>query len=563
MDIYLILIILGFVLSLIGLWKIFEKAGEKPYFVLIPFWNIWVWIKIIDKKKWWFLYCLIPFLNVFIIMLMIVETVKCFKKNGFWYQLLSILVPFIVLPLLGFSKKEIYTHPKDLPVFKISTLRDWIDSIVFAIVAASVIRTTFFESYMIPSSSMEKSLLVGDCLFVSKLAYGPRIPNTPLALPLMHHTVPGLNTKSYLDWIELDYHRLPGLGKVKRGDAVVFNYPDGDTVSTFYQSNESYYSLIRRYGRDRVWSNKDEFGEIISRPIDKKENFIKTCVGLPGEVLSVENAVIHINGKAIESPKEYQLTHRIRTKDNNTLNEKELLEIGVSKEDMAMMYYFYYISLTETQIATLNTNPFVEVEPLNEDVKLVGQQTFHSCKLFIHPDIYDKQAFLLQAGIDSSEINKLVNYATLPMSEEIKKQIEKMPYVEEILPVITKQGFEDVNMFPHKAGLGWNNDNYGPITIPSKGMTIKLTEDNIAFYERAIKVFEKQDVKIGDEYTFKMDYYFMMGDNRHNSADSRYWGFVPEDHIVGKASLIWMSINKDQNSILKKIRWNRIFKKIE
>lgn len=561
MDIYLICILLAFVVSVVGLWKIFEKAGEKPYYVLIPFWNIWVWIKIIDKKKWWFLYSLIPFLNVFIIMLMIVETVKCFRKNGFWYQLLSILIPFVILPILGFSKKETYTHPKDLPTFKISTIRDWVDSIVFAIVAASVIRTYFFESYMIPSSSMEKSLLVGDCLFVSKLAYGPRVPNTPLALPLMHHTIPGLNIKSYLDWIELDYHRLPGLGKVERGDAVVFNYPDGDTVSTFYQSNESYYSLVRRYGRDRVWSNKDEFGEIISRPIDKKENFIKTCIGLPGEVLSIENAVVHINGKPMESPEDFQLTHRIITKENNTLNESELLDLGVSKEDMAMMYYFYYLPLSQTQIETLSTNPFVEVEPLNEDVQLSSQQTKYYCKLFIHPDIYDKQSFLLQAGIDTMSINNLKNYATLPLSKEIKQAIEKFPYVESIEPVITKKGFNDPAMFPHK-DLGWNNDNYGPITIPKKGMKVKLTQDNIAFYQRAIEVFEKQKATIGEEYTFKMDYYFMMGDNRHNSADSRYWGFVPEDHIVGKASVVWMSFNKDQNSFLKKIRWNRIFKTV-
>lgn len=561
MDIYLICILLAFVVSVVGLWKIFEKAGEKPYYVLIPFWNIWVWIKIIDKKKWWFLYSLIPFLNVFIIMLMIVETVKCFRKNGFWYQLLSILIPFVILPILGFSKKETYTHPKDLPTFKISTIRDWVDSIVFAIVAASVIRTYFFESYMIPSSSMEKSLLVGDCLFVSKLAYGPRVPNTPLALPLMHHTIPGLNVKSYLDWIELDYHRLPGFGKVERGDAVVFNYPDGDTVSTFYQSNESYYSLVRRYGRDRVWSNKDEFGEIISRPIDKKENFIKTCIGLPGEVLSIENAVVHINGKPMESPEDFQLTHRIITKENNTLNESELLELGVSKEDMAMMYYFYYLPLSQTQIETLSTNPFVEVEPLNEDVQLSSQQTKYYCKLFIHPDIYDKQNFLLQAGIDTMSINNLKNYATLPLSKEIKQAIEKFPYVESIEPVITKKGFNDPAMFPYK-DLGWNNDNYGPITIPKKGMKVKLTQDNIAFYQRAIEVFEKQKATIGEEYTFKMDYYFMMGDNRHNSADSRYWGFVPEDHIVGKASIVWMSFNKDQNSFLKKIRWNRIFKTV-
>jgi hypothetical protein len=282
-------------------------------------------------------------------------------------------------------------------------------------------------------------------------------------------------------------------------------------------------------------------------------------------VLSIENAVVHINGKPIESPQEYQLTHRIITKDNNTLNEKELLEMGVSKEDMAMMYYFYYINLTQQQIDVLSSNPFVEVEPLENSPLLQNnqQQTKYFCKLFIHPDIYDKQAFLSQAGVDSLDLQQMTNYATLPLSRSLKEEIKKLPYVEEIIPVLTKKGWRDENMFPHRAELNWNNDFYGPIQIPHKGMKVMLTEENIALYERAINVFEKGKAKIGEEYTFKMDYYFMMGDNRHNSADSRYWGFVPEDHIVGKASVVWMSFNKDQNSILKKIRWNRIFKKVD
>ncbi|MBR5255018.1 MAG: signal peptidase I [Bacteroidales bacterium] len=266
----------------------------------------------------------------------------------------------------------------------------------------------------------------------------------------------------------------------------------------------------------------------------------------------------------MENPENYQLTHSIKTKDNSTLNQKELMEFGVSKEDMEMMYYFYYIPLTTTQIETLSTNPFVEVEPLEDNPILQSnpQVTKYLCKLFIHPDIYDKTAFLSQAGLDSIDLKQLTNYATLPLSKEIIEKIKTLPYVEEISPVITKKGWRDESMFPHSEDLNWNNDFYGPITIPKKGMKILLTEENLKYYERVIKVFEKEEVRLNEEYTFKMDYYFMMGDNRHNSADSRYWGFVPEDHIVGKASVVWLSFNKDQNSILKKIRWNRIFKNV-
>lgn len=578
MSIYVILLIIALVLSFAGLWKIFEKAGVKGWWSIISPVNGWFGAKIIGKSYWWFIYYLIPFVNIFVMMLMIIEIMKCFKKNGIWIQLAGVLFPFVVLPWLGFSKKETYTHPSELPAIKKSATREWIDAILFAVIAASIIRMFFFEAYTIPTSSMEKSLLVGDFLFVSKVAYGPRVPNTPIAFPLVHHTIPILNTKSYLEWLKLDYYRFPGFGKVERGDAVVFNFPDGDTLSTTYQSADSYYSLIRKYGRERVWNSPQEFGDIITRPVDKRENFIKRCIGLPGEKLSIIDQVVYINGKTIETPENYQVTYKIVTQNGNTLNEDELLNIGVSKEDMEWMYLSHYINLTKTQIEGLSNTPYVvNVTPIKKDnltYTSIVESTFKiPCKVIFHPEISDKASVLKMFGVDDKEISSLSNYPTLPLSTELVAKIKKFPFVTSITPVITMRGYKEKQLFPYVENLNWNVDNYGPILIPKKGLIIELNSNNLAYYKRAITAFEKNTLeerngkyyingKETKSYTFKMDYYWMMGDNRHNSADSRFWGFVPEDHVVGKASFVWLSLNKDLGG-LKRIRWDKLFRIIK
>ncbi len=437
------------------------------------------------------------------VMLMIVETLKCYNRFSLGDQALAVIFPFIYLPWLGATKAADYIRPEDRKPHRKTAAREWIDAIIFAVIAATIIRMFMVEAYTIPTPSMEKSLLVGDFLFVSKLSYGPKIPNTPLAFPFVHHTLPlTKDTKSYLEWIKLPFYRFPGLTTIKNNDVVVFNYPDGDTVATKLQSNVSYYSLVRDYGRQRVWNDKLNFGDIISRPVDKRENYIKRCIGIPGDTLEIINQVVYINGKPAEMPTEAQFKYLVRT-DGSRLNPKIIERLGVT------------------------------------DKIAMGQQ-------------------------DEYEIT-----LTNSMAEKIKG----FANVKEVKKIIQPKGFWQPYIFPFDSAYPWNVDNYGPIVMPKKGVTIQLNKKNIVLYERVIKAYELNSLEVrGDqilingkpatEYTFKMDYYWMMGDNRHNSADSRFWGFVPEDHIVGKAIFVWLSLDNNKSLFQGKIRFSKMMRTI-
>lgn len=361
---------------------------------------------------------------------------------------------------LKFWKKS--TAPKK----KKSATREWADALIFAVIAATIIRGLFIEAFTIPTPSMERSLLVGDFLFVSKVNYGARTPVTPLSFPFAHHTLPIVGTKSYLDWIQLPYYRLPGLGNVERNDVVVFNYPMEDF-----------------------------------RPIDKQENYIKRCVGISGDTLEVRDARVFINGVGENMPVESQASYMVRT-DGNAFNGKTLEAMHITEYGQYAEEGNYMFTLTKDQKEKLSK--FSNVKTVQEAIRPRGQ------------------------------------------------------YVDYV--------------FPHDAKLGWNEDNFGPLIIPAKGMTINLSMANIEMYKRAIEVYEGNKVEIKDDgiyiagkkadsYTFQMNYYFMMGDNRHNSLDSRFWGFVPENRIVGKALFIWMSWDSNA-SFFNKIRWSRLFKGI-
>lgn len=382
------------------------------------------------------------------------------------------------------------------------TICSWIDAIVFALVAVYFINIYIFQNYQIPSSSLEKSLRVGDFLYVSKMGYGARVPQTPLSMPLVQHTFPDWlgGGKSYLDNPHWEYKRLAGWKTPQKGDIVVFNFPAGDTVCTKYQ-NPDYYTLCYYQGRDVVNRRKDVFGDIVVRPVDRRENYVKRCVGTPGDSLKIVDNTIFTKSK-VESRKP----------------KAEYDECGEWKQE-----------------------PTHEFAQLNYFIRTDGHVLTKSYLDKIGISLDDRRQ--IEAGLYH-----------FPLTEEMKEQLEKNPHIVNIMLEPSQNGGA---VYP----LGhndWTRDNYGPIYIPRKGDRVMITEQNYWLYKRIADAYEFQPIRIGEEYTFKMDYYWMMGDNRHNSADSRYWGFVPEDHIVGQPIFVWLSIEKDKPWGKGHIRWNRL-----
>ena len=448
---------------------------------------------------------------------------------GNWWGI--VVVPFIFDAYI--TRRIPWTWWKDAESPVTRTVMSWVDAIVFALVAVYFVNIYFFQNYTIPSSSLEKSLLVGDYLFVSKMSYGPRVPQTPLHMPLCQHTLPW-GGKSYIEWPKWDYKRVTPK-PIGLNDIVVFNYPAGDTIVTalpyqteyysmcygigsqlYQQENgtlpimdslttmeqrgvyEKYYQLGRRY----IELSASEFGEIDSRPVDRRENYVKRCVGLPGQTLQIKDRVIFLDGTPNPDASQVQFNYKVELL-TNILPDEFMHELGISVEDVQGLY---------------------------------------------------------QSG-------------EIPLTKESKEALEaRTDLVARITPVVHT---ETENLYPINGHTGWTCDNYGPIWIPKKGETIDLTLENLPIYERPIRVYEGNDLQVtpegkiyinGEEaysYTFKMDYYWMQGDNRHNSADSRYWGFVPEDHVVGKPILIWLSTNKDRAWGNGHIRWNRLFRLVD
>ncbi len=481
----------------IGLYGMFKKASISSWKAWIPFYNMYSMVQVMKVKKYWMYLQFVPIAGQFITIWLMIKFVEHFGRFGFLHHAATVLLPFIYFPYLGFSKNEKFAGAIVVDNYKKSAAREWIDAAFFAIVAASIIRTFIFEAYTIPTPSMEKTLLVNDFLFVSKFSYGPRIPNTPIAMPFVHHTMPITNSKAYLEWIKLPYQRWFA-SPVKRNDVVVFNFPANDTVINDEQnfgSKVTYYEAVRQLGRDRVWQ---DYGDIIiTRPVDKRENFIKRCVAIAGDELKVINGQVYINGKPQDFLPASERYYKLETPSNVVVDQDKLKELGINIH------------------AGEDIGDIVEMGPLVNITNLEKSQ--------LHlPQGYKISDFIMEP---SGQL--FPYYAT----DSTKK---------------------------------WSADNYGPIWIPKKGTSIQLTPDNWIRYQRCIQVYEGNTVeekngviyingKQASSYTFKMNYYWMMGDNRHNSLDSRYWGYVPEDHIVGKASLIWFSWEGGAP------RWKRLF----
>ena len=506
----LVLVLIQLIILLlpaIGLVKLFEKAGAPGWKAYVPFYNTWTMLELAQRPKHWVFWQLIPVVGWFISMGIYVEFVKTFGKFKLYEHALAALLPIIYFPMIGYDAKVKFTGPGPVRAHKKGTAREWIDAGVFAVVAATLIRTFIFEAYTIPTGSMEKTLLINDFLFVSKFSYGPRIPNTPLSIPFVHNTLPVTNGNSYVEWIELPYIRWFA-SPVKRRDVVVFNFPAGDTVinKPEYQSLRPYYDVCRELGRGNIDSGRqivlndpDDYPLVI-RPVDKKENYIKRCVAIAGDTLQIKDQVLYINGEKQPFPAESQTNYIVETKG-------QPLDETVMKEE-------YNLDVNSTDEVRMTGTP-------NQYIMLLTWAAHEK---------------MLKNGLAKS------------ITPEIDNDHDKMVY-------------------PYAAAYPWSRDNYGPIWLPAKGAILTLTPENYLIYERAIRVYENNKFEMKDgkfylndqpvtQYTFKMNYYWMMGDNRHGSQDSRYWGFVPEDHVVGEAWLIWMSWNKG-------VRWSRLFQKIK
>ena len=473
---WLLFILILQVVHFLGTWKLYVKAGRKAWEAIIPVYNAIVLMQIINRPKWWVILLFIPIINLLMFPIVWVETIRSFGKN-------TTKDSFLVVLTLGFYIYYV-NYMEDVSYIKERSLKprtatgEWVSSIAFAVIAATLVHTYFMQPYTIPTSSLEKSLLIGDFLFVSKFHYGARVPMTTVAAPMVHDTLPIVKTKSYLKFPQLPYMRLPALQKIKQNDIVVFSWPV-DTVEQFFKK-----------------TNRK-----IRKPIDKKSNYVKRCVGISGDSLEIRDGYVYINGKKNVLP------------------------------DRARLQFFYE---TDTDGKALSVKSL-------------------------------KSRYHVREGGRLQDGNYILN-----LSDEDAQLISKNPTVKSLTKRLSPKGqAEDV--FPNVNSLAWNKDNFGPVYIPEEGKTVALNMTSLPFYKQIIVEYEKNTLRVengqiylngssdpADTYTFKQNYYWMMGDNRHNSEDSRYWGYVPYDHVVGKPVFIWFSWNSDGQG-LDKIRWERLF----
>lgn len=511
----------------LGTWKLYVKAGRKAWEAAVPVYNAVVLMRIIKRPVWWVVLLFIPIINLLMFPVIWVETIRSFGRN-------SLLETWLVILTLGFYIYYVnyaldVNYVEDRSLQPRTSLGEWISSIVFAIVAATLVHTYFMQPYVIPTGSLERTLRIGDLLFVSKFHYGARTPMTTVAAPMVHDTIPGLGIRSYLNKPQLPYFRLPGFQDIKRSDIVVFSWP-ADTVRIFFKKEEG-----------------------VKKPIDKKSNYVKRAVGIPGDSLEVREGYVYVNGERLELPDRAKLQFDYTIYARNGVSSRLLREIGVDE------FTRKYLSgpLNQSQVNALN--PYLIGANQNER----GEIELYTKASGIPPKV------IRSAGLALREETGRERTATL--TEEMVEALERSDRIDSVVKILETEGRTGYNIFPQDQYYPWNNDFFGPVYLPKAGETIKLTLENLPLYKKIIRDYEKNTLSVSgnqiiingqasDSYTFKMDYYWMMGDNRDHSEDSRTWGYVPANHIVGKPVFIWLSFDNFNDGIANwKPRWERIF----
>jgi signal peptidase I len=518
------------VIHFLGTWKLYKVAGYKSWQAAVPIYNAIILMKIIKRPLWWVILLFIPNINLILFGVIWVETLRSFGKNSAKDTFLGIITFGLYIYTINYSSNP--THFPDRSLQAKTGLGETVSSILFAIVAATIVHNYLIQPYIIPTGSLEKSLLIGDFLFVSKFHYGARAPMTAVSFPMVHDTIPVIKTKSYLKKPQLPYFRLPALQKIKRNDIVVFSWP-ADTVRQFFVREKR-----------------------VDKPIDKKSNYVKRCVGIPGDTLEIIDGFIHTNGIKNILPERAEVQYTFNAYAKKGVSSRKLLDEGF--EDFDRIY----------KIENITESSFQQIIPY-----ITGRRGTAD-NFYVYTGSKGLPTDLIRKlGLRVSETLEVDKQLTITLEEADK--LRKITWIDSVKQRINSIKVPNESFFPNKIPYNWNEDNFGPLLIPKKEMSIELTRDNLPLYKKIIQEYEgnqleltptqiKINGEIASTYTFKKDYYWMMGDNRHKSEDSRFWGFVPDDHIVGKPVFIWFSIKGINDGIKNwSIRWDRVFTTVD